>query len=362
MIKVLFDLKQLYYWAMMKPICDELQKDSNFETAIRVGSNHKKIAGIFLISNKKKIEKELKSQGYKTTNQTTGYDFVFCGDTLKNPKEFGNAKLCHVDHSISIKSQRYRSLAKQSNVKYIRFVEGNYRLDKYKELGLDKQLELFMVGSAKLDEYHGNKFNKRKWSTKLNINNSKPIVLYAPSYKPTSIFDLGKEICSKSLSEKYNIIIKLHPYSWAGKYASSKQSRYISKLVNKNPNIILVPEHEHNAMPYLFLADTMISDASGVINEFLAINKCGIIFNKNYSKINHSDGQPVITEDLSSWLKGAFIHCNSANSISNCIGQAINPKPKQIIEIKKAANYICSMQDGKAATRIKEILLNKYLL
>ena len=344
---------------MMKPIYDELAKDAGYELAIRVGENHTRFMGIFLISDKKKIERDLREDGYNVTDNTQGYDFVFCGDTLKNPEEYGDAVLCHVDHSISIKSQRYRSLAKQSNVRYLRFVEGQYRIDMFGKMGLSDNIELHVVGTPKLDAYFSGKYSNREFLENLGLDPEKRTVLYAPSYKPTSIFDLGREITSKALTDKYNVIIKLHPYSWAGKYASHKQHKYIQKCVKSNPKVVLVPKSDHNIVPYLFAADTLISDASGVINEFLVLEKCGVIFDKGFSEISHSDGEPVLVENLQDWLKDIFLYISSPGELEKAIEQAINPDAERKSKLLEKKNYLCNMTDGKAVKRIKTILEEK---
>ncbi len=359
MIKVLFDVKQLYYWAMMKPIYDRLSEDDNYQLAIRVGENHTRFLGIFLVSDKKKIETQLRQAGYNVSNNTVGYDFVFCGDTLKNPEEYGKAILCHVDHSISIKSQRYRSLARQSNVRYLRFVEGRYRIDMFKKMGLSDNIELHVVGTPKLDAYFTGEYSNRDFLLNLGLDPTKKTVLYGPSYKPTSIFDLGKQITSKSLTDKYNVIIKLHPYSWAGKYASHKQHKYIQKCVKANPNVVLVPKSDHNIVPYLFAADTLISDASGVINEFLVLEKCGVIFDKGFSEISHSDGEPVLVENLQEWLADIFVYINKAEQLESAIETAINPDNARKKKLLDKKNYLCNLTDGKATDRIKAILEEK---
>ena len=360
MIKVLFELKQLYYWAMMKPIYDELAQDKNYLLKIRVGENHTRVAGLFLKADKPRIEKELMKEGYEITNKVTGFDFVFCGDTLKNPEEFGNALLCHVDHSISIKTQRYRSLAKQTDVRYLRFVEGQYRIDKFKEFGIDKNIDIYNIGTPKLDGYFKSSYSSKPVYDKLNLDVNKKTILYAPSYKPTSIFELGEVITSTKMSDKYNVLIKLHPYSWAGKYASHKQNRFIQKLVKNNSHVILIPKEDHNVVPYLFAADTLISDASGVINEFLVLGKCGVIFDLNYSELTHSDGEAVLAENLDNWLGDAFVHIHQPQDIFKAIETAINPTSDQIKEIERIKDYICHLTDGNATKRIKKVLEERF--
>ena len=155
---------------------------------------------------------------------------------------------------------------------------------------------------------------------------------------------------------KYNLIVKLHPYSWQGKYASHKQHKIFEKLTNNHPKIKLVPPQEHNTLPFLYEADTLISDGSSVINEFLALGKCGIIFDLDYSKLKHSDGQPLLEDNTKDWLKNSFIHIHKAKNLPAAIKNALHPSKNRLQALEKDKNYIFSYTDGKSSQRVKNVI------
>ncbi|MEA3318327.1 MAG: CDP-glycerol glycerophosphotransferase family protein, partial [Bacteroidota bacterium] len=287
MKKILFYIAQEYYWPSLEPIYREFEKDGNYELYLSIGKNQKRFLYLFLISQKEKIENTFKNKGYKITNNTEGFDAVFCGAQVRNPLQFGDTKLINVDHGPGIKSLRYRHLLKQKDTKYICFVEGKYRIEKFKKYGLDKIHDVFDTGLPKLDKFFNGYFDRNKLIEEYNLDKNKKTVLYAPSYKPTSIFLIGDKIAS--LLDKYNVIVKLHPYSWSGKYASHSHHRFFERLRKKHSNLHLVMPEKHDIMPYMYIADTMISDGSSVINEFLAMEKCGIIVDLPIE--SHSDGK-----------------------------------------------------------------------
>jgi CDP-glycerol glycerophosphotransferase (TagB/SpsB family) len=165
------------------------------------------------------------------------------------------------------------------------------------------------------------------------------------------------------LGNTYNIIVKLHPYSWSGKYASHKQHRFFEDLRKKQNNFLLVPPDKHDIMPFMFIADTMISDGSSVINEFLALGRCGIIYDMDESKLHHGDGQQLLEDSSASWLKDSFIHVKSSDQIAKAIEEALNPSKPRLEKINKDKEYIFSYTDGKSAERVKnkvdEILSQK---
>jgi CDP-glycerol glycerophosphotransferase (TagB/SpsB family) len=352
MKKILFYLAQEYYWPSLKPIYDEFEKDGNYELSIHVDKNSKRYFYIFLISQQSKIEQKFIEQGYKVTRETKGFDVVFCGAQINKPKRFGDALLCNVDHGPGIKTLRYRHFLKQPDTKYVCFLEGQYRVEKFKKYGLDKIEEIYDVGLPKLDNFFNGFYNKDEIIKSNNLDINKKTILYAPSYKPTSIFMIGEQIVK--LSSDYNVIVKLHPYSWNGKYAPHSQHILFEKLQKDYPNFYLVPPEIHDIMPFLFAADTLISDGSSVINEFLSLNRCGIIVDLEDDSLTHSDGQPLLEDKSSDWLKDSFIHISDVTELEDAIKEAVNPSDERKEKILKDKNYIFSFTDGKSAERVKD--------
>ncbi|MCB0282420.1 MAG: CDP-glycerol glycerophosphotransferase family protein [Calditrichae bacterium] len=352
MLKILFYLAQEYYWPSLKPVYDAFATNEEIELFINIDKNSKRYFKIFLVSQRGKIEKKFVDQGYQVTREEKGFDAVFCGAQIKNPHRFGDALLCNVDHGPGIKTLRYRHFLKQPDTQYICFLEGPYRVEKFKKYGLDKIEKIYDVGLPKLDVFFNGHFDKDELVKKYNLDPAKKTILYAPSYKPTSIFMIGEQICR--LAEQYNVIVKLHPYSWNGKYAPHSQHELFEKLQTRFPYMRLVAESSHDIMPYMFVADTMISDGSSVINEFLSLGRCGIIVDLEDDALKHSDGQPLLEDRSSDWLKDSFVHISDAEQLQDAIEQALNPSPARKKNIEKDKNYIFSFTDGNAAVRVKE--------
>ncbi len=351
MYKILFELTQEYYFPSFLPIIKAMEKDGRFDVYLRVGPNQKRYFKIFLIRQKGKIEERLRKQGFQITNEVTGFDAVICGTTLKKPAQYGDAILCNVDHGPGLKTLRYREFLKQKTTPYHIFVEGRYRLEKFKKYGLDEIESLYDVGLPKLDPFFQNNFDTQGIRNKLNLDTNKKTVLYAPSYKPTSIFEIAKSL--PNIINDFNVIVKLHPYSWTGKYVSHKQHKIFEKLVKKYPNLTLIPKDDHNMMPYLYIADTMISDGSSVINEFLALGKCGIIFDLDYGQLKHSDGQPLLEDDTKNWLTESFVHMNQAGQLRSAVEDALHPTEKRKKALAADKAYIFSYTDGNSGERVK---------
>ncbi len=353
-VNVLFEIVQEYYWPAMEPIYRELEKDPAYRLSIRIGPNQKRFAGIFLVSQRESIERKFAGMGLRVTRDTAGYDVVICGDTVKHPEIFGSAILCNVDHGPCFKTLRYRNLLKQPKTPYLVLAEGPYRVEKLKEHGLDKIDIVRDVGLPKLDPFFTGKYSRNDIVEKHKLNAQKKIVLYAPTYKPTSIFHVAEKL--PLLLDEYNVIIKLHPYSWSGKYAPHSQHRIFESLAKKHPSLVLVSKNDHDIMPYLFSADTMISEASSVINEFLALSRCGIIFDLNDDALKHSDGEPLLEEKTTQWLKDSFVHLNDANDLPKAVHEAVYPSQKRLAFLERDRNYIYSSVDGTSSAKVKKVL------
>jgi len=353
--KILFNITQEYYWASLKPIYDEFAKNERFELLLRFGKNRKRYLFFFTHSKRKEIEDKYRKRGYRITRETVGFDVVFAGAQLKNPKRFGEAMLCNVDHGPGIKTLRYRHLLKQPDVIYHCFIEGPYRVEKFKKYGLDKIHKIYSVGLPKLDILFNNTFNRNTLLKDIGLDPQKKVILYAPSFKPTSIFSIGKEVVM--LSEKYQVIIKLHPYSWTGLYTSHEQHLIFERFKKQYPGFYLVPPENHDIRPFLFVSDVIISDGSSVINEFLALERCGIIVDLPDDELTHGDGKPLLENSSSEWLKESFIHIKPGDSLVVAIEEALNPSEKRKNKIREDKNYIFSHTDGSSAQRVKEIVV-----
>ena len=111
------------------------------------------------------------------------------------------------------------------------------------------------------------------------------------------------------------------------------------------------------------LADTIISDTSSVINEFLALGKFGIIYILPNSKLKHSDGMESVSIDPAKWLQGAFPHISQPEDLLSAVQTALHPTSKMKEKLKEYRKYFFTGLDGKSGARVKakidEILREK---
>jgi hypothetical protein len=352
MIKVLFDLKKEYYFNSLFPLYQEMAKDPKYDLWLYIGKDEQRFLGILMISQKKRILYELENKDYRITEDPSGFDIVICGDALKNPEQYGDVLRIHLDHGVGIKTLRIRNIVKQPAYHYHVFLEGQYWYDYIKSLGWENKADFHLTGIPKLDPFFWDGYyNNKILIQKLGLAPNKKTVLFAPSYRPSCIQYIKKKVID--LIPDYNLIIKLHPYSWGGKYASHSQHRYYERLAGSSNSIFLIPKENYDIYPYLYLADTLISDTSSVINEFLALGKFGIIYVLPGKQPLHSDGMPILSVEPGKWLPGAYPHISSPEQLVQAVEQALHPTDEMKRELTKYRNYFFTGLDGKSCQRVK---------
>jgi CDP-glycerol glycerophosphotransferase (TagB/SpsB family) len=347
-IKLLFKIGYVYHKAAFDPIIEYLMNDEKYDIWFSLDMEKKRYF-IFDIPHRSKIIDEWKRLGYRFTEETRGFDIVIAGDTLRNSKDYGKTMLIFLNHGTGIKNILYRNLARVPNDKYQIFVEGKHRVESLMNSPSLRKNEVHLIGLPKLDFYFQGRFNRAEVLTRWNLNPNKKTILFAPTYKPTCLYEVKDDIFEQTVD--YNLIVKLHPYSWMGKYAPHKQHRIYERRVKKYPHAVLLPFNEYNIVPYYAAADVVISEASSTVFDFLALKKFGIIYDLPCDQLKHSDGEALLEIDNREFLKGAFIHIDSGKQINKAIEQSLHPTNEMIEAADKYRKNLFYKLDGKASER-----------
>lgn len=354
-IKVLFKIGFLYHKTAFDPLIQIFEKDSKYDVWLSCKEERSKYLWIFIRSLEKQMLEKFEKEGHNVTMSENGFDVVFTGDTVTNHDELGRTIICFVNHGSGIKSIMYRNLAGDVNTKYNIFVEGSYREKKLREKNCIGKSKIYTVGMPKLDPlFNNSQINRENILSAINLNSGKKTVLYAPTYKPTSIYELKNTLfnCTKN----YNLIIKLHPYSWYGRYAPHSHHRIFEKTVKRFSHAVLLPKEEYSILPYLYVADTVITEASSTMFEFLATGKTGIIYDLDSEKLKHSDGSPILDEDNRFFLKDAFVHFSEPEKIESAIEDALTIDTEREKRKELMRKELFYALDGNASLRIKKIV------
>jgi CDP-glycerol glycerophosphotransferase (TagB/SpsB family) len=124
--------------------------------------------------------------------------------------------------------------------------------------------------------------------------------------------------------------------------------------MRKQKHVALVPEGNYSILPFLSVADTLITEASSTMFEFLATGKTGIIYDLDPDALTHSDGTPILDEDNREFLRNAFVHFNRPEKMREAIENALAHDPGREAEKGKARQALFFKLDGKASIRVKE--------
>jgi hypothetical protein len=285
---------------------------------------------------------------------------VVGADALKNPEQYGNAKLFVSDHGPGTKTLRIRNIVRQKDFRYTVFVEGTFWMDMIKKFGCEQGAQWEVCGVPKLDTlFWPGYYNREKILLDLKLDPSRKTVLYAPSYRPSCIPFIKDKIAD--VAKDHNLIIKLHPYSWGGKYAPESQSAMYVKLAKKNPLVKLIPKEDYDVHPYTFASDTVISDTSSMLAICLALGKTGIIADFPYPRMTHSDGMPIVAVEPHDYMRGVFVHMERAEDICDAVKQAVYPTDAHMKKLLEYRDYYFTGLDGKAGERAKDIIASQIL-
>ena len=355
MIKLLFEVGHLYHRAVLDPLYEVFRQDPQYEIAFICSHDAERRFGLFNRSLRSEVEAHLRAEGLMTADDTHGFDVVITGDTMRKPQRYGQTLLCFVNHGTGIKSLEQQHLQALARTRYQVFVEGQYRMDAYCQAGAKGLSTFYKVGLPKLDPLFWPGYPTREAILRrLGLDPAKPTVLFAPTYKPTCIDIVRERILTETT--EYNLIIKLHQYSWRGKYAPHWHHTLYECAVTHYPHAVLIPVNDYNILPYLYAADTLISEASSTMFDFVALEKIGIIFVLPNTSLKHHDGAPLLDEDPQHFLEGAFVHISHPDEIHAAVAEAVRDSPQRRARARQYRDYLFFGLDGQASQRTKTII------
>ena len=208
MITLLFEIGHLYHRAALDPLYQVFRQDPRYDIAFTCSHEAERRLGVFNRSLKHDIEQGFRDEGFTVADDPRGFDVVIVGDTIRDPRRYGEALRCFVNHGTGIKNILYRNLRAQQQTRYHIFVEGAYRVDKIRQAGVQGVSAVHKVGLPKLDPLFWPEYpSPQAIVERLGLDAAKPTVLFAPTYKPTCIDVVREHILQET--QDYNLIIKL---------------------------------------------------------------------------------------------------------------------------------------------------------
>lgn len=353
MPRLLFEVGHLYHRAALDPLYEVFRQDPSWEISWSCPHDAEKRFLIFNRSLRPALEARFRAEGLQVTRETRGFDVVITGDTVREPGKYGETLLCFVNHGTGIKNVLYRNLRSQPETRYQVFVEGQYRVDKLNESGTLGLSEVHKVGLPKLDPVFRPGYPSRaSILEKLGLDPAKKTVLFAPTYKPTCLDVVRESILSETTG--WNLIIKLHQYSWRGKYAPHWHHEIYEKAMKQYDHAVLIPPDDYNIVPYQYASDTVVSEASSTIFDYVAFDKIGVVF--VIPNELHSDGMSILTEDPEHFLEDCFVHVRDPKDLRAAITDALRDDPARKERARTYRDRFFHGLDGQAAHRTKQTI------
>ena len=236
------------------------------------------------------------------------------------------------------------------------FVEGTYRYEYYTKMFSQYKNKIKKVGYSKLDPlFDIQDIQVTKLKEKYNLDSSKKTILYAPTFFPSSIEKMDDNF-PKDFKE-YNILVKPHYLSWERKRYAKQRKKF--EAWSKYDNCHIYMSKEYDLVPFLMMADVMISDESSAIFEFASLNKPVII--NRFLKLRWSYYLNP---------KKLFNRMDKNMNRYRVLGENPTSYKEMLYVTKKAladnsafeearlslAKDVCGKLDGKASLRIVEVV------
>ena len=355
MIRLLFEVGHLYHRAALDPLYQVFRQDPQYDIAFTCSHDAERRFGLFNRSLQGELEARFRAEGLTIADSTRGFDVVITGDTVRDPQRYGETLLCFVNHGTGIKNIMYRNLRVQAQTRYHVFIEGQYRVDCLQRANAVGRSIIHTVGLPKLDPLWWPGFPTRgAILQRLGLDPAKPTVLFAPTYKPTCLDVVREQILPATTD--YNLIIKLHQYSWRGKYAPHWHHTIYERAVPQYPHAVLLPVDDYNIVPYMHAADTLISEASSTMFDFVALQKTGIIFVLPREPFTHHDGEALLTEAPEALFAEAFLPITHPADIRSAIVDALRDDPLRRARAQQLRGYLFYGLDGQASQRTKAVI------
>jgi CDP-glycerol glycerophosphotransferase (TagB/SpsB family) len=193
--------------------------------------------------------------------------YLICGGDNYPQTSIPHKKSVLIVHGIGTKVSAF---TEEKNKFDIRFIEGDFRLRKLKELYPDAKTVWENVGFSKLDDVFAySSDEKESLYDKYQLDRKKPTLLYAPTFYPSSLEKMSDRFPKDF--EEYNIIVKPHYYTYLRKKYKAQRNK-LNKWA-KFSNVYFAKFEDYNIVPFYAIADLLISDESSVVFEFAALNK-----------------------------------------------------------------------------------------
>lgn len=238
----------------------------------------------------------------------------------------------------------------------IRFVESEFIKQNILEAHSEKEDNMVVVGYTKLDSFKIDESELQSLKELYKLDRNKKTILYAPTFYPSSILKLAHTF-PKELSN-YNIIVKPHFYIYMRK-KYNKELKLIERW-NQFDNVYFADISESSLIPFMQVADILVSDFSAAVYEFAAMGKPVVVnrFVKSrwyYKLMPNKLNKRLDLINFDLWEVGDNAYCYE-EMISKIKQNLENPN-KMAAKRDHLIEKVVGLVDGNVAKRIVNHLI-----
>jgi len=250
--------------------------------------------------------------------RTQDFDVLFAGNTkLIEPRSVTTR--IQIFHGISFRNKAVR--AANMNCDHY-FLVGPYMRRRFSEAGLmaDDDGRAVTVGFMKTDALLNGSLDRSQLLQKTGLAGDRPVILYAPTgAKRNSLETMGEEVIARLVEDdRFDLLIKLHDHP---KNRGTDWAQRLSRFEGAHCKLVRDPD----VVPFLYLADLLISDASSVANEYALLDR-PIIFLDTPELIEAARTAKGSMLDLNGWgRKGGTVverPDDIAQAVETCLAQS----------------------------------------
>ncbi len=208
-----------------------------------------------------------------------------------------------------------------------------------------------MIGMPKLDRMVNGEIDTAALRRELELDPALPVILYDPSGTHSSITTNGLEVIARLQQMPVNLLIKLHDKSLDFR---RNVSDWLAEVKKRATGARVRVLEGFDIVPYLALADLLISDFSSAANEFLLRDR-PVIFLPTPEKYEINKER----WDTDVWGHKVGVVANSLDELTAAVEDGL-AHPEKMSDIRRAAAADMFYQPGtatdRAVSRIYELL------
>ena len=352
-LKIIFDIQELYYLAQYLPVYQELKKrgaectfviyeNKDFNELLKKVIQTEGLSSVWVKDEREALTHYLQQKA----------DWVMFGNHFFDIDSLHKvSQSAQFGHGVGPKMSYY---TKSSTLMSVRFVEGKRRLNILNKMYPEGRF--VQTGFAKLDPLFNHEiepFNLEK----VGLDPKKKTLLYAPTFYPSSL-----ECFSDNWPEEfenYNLIVKPHFFSLSkSKYKA--QRKKLEKWA-KARNVYVAEMSEHSLLPFMAIADLLISEASSALFEFAALDK-PIVW-CDFLKLRWTYRGPLkfrftkrMDQDILNFAD-LGVHASKYRELKSVVRQQLANPDEFFNKRKEYTEQLVGITDGKSAQRIADYLL-----